>query len=627
LADLLGDDAGGLLDGGNLLADEPPKAPEAESPLGGSLLGDEPAAPTQGGDLLPSTESLFANEPEEGADEPATSAALDHARLFEESSYPSAQTCAACHPRQYEQWSVSQHAYAQLSPLMLTMQNTLNSLTSTTVGDFCLRCHSQVGSELNEPLTASNLDRHPSAREGVTCVSCHRMNKAFGRVNGRITLEPGDIFSPIFGPTGNAGLQKVLDQPETFRVTADPKEPGRGIHATVERYFELTKPEFCASCHDVTAPNGLRIEEAFSLFQASPAAAEGTTCQDCHMGKTQGRPDGYDMGPAATVGGVDTEPRRLTNHFFAGPDYSIIHPGLFPHDVDAAKLKSPAEWLDFDYEAGWGTDAFEDNLPAGTVFPDSWVSIDDRYDGHRIIQRQLERLDWAKEKRLEVLRNAFDLSEIRVRRADAGGLDFEVDVRNITKGHVNPVGFDAERLFFLQVTVTDAEGGVVFQSGDRDPNGDIRDRHSLYVLEGEVPLDDQVFSLQSKFIAPVTRGAEREQVLPAPIAATVAPFMRPEIRPSGLFGDFASTRKHRKGISPEGHMTASYSVDGAALTGKEPYRVDVAFISQAVPINLVGAIQGAGFDYRMTAKQVADALVDGAVVVRDRSTTVTLAGE
>jgi len=36
-----------------------------------------------------------------------------HEKLFQEKRFPSATTCKTCHPRQYRQWSVSQHAYAQ----------------------------------------------------------------------------------------------------------------------------------------------------------------------------------------------------------------------------------------------------------------------------------------------------------------------------------------------------------------------------------------------------------------------------------------------------------------------------------------------------------------------------------
>ena len=93
----------------------------------------------------------------------------------------------------------------------------------------------------------------------------------------------------------------------------------------------------------MTLLNGFRLEEAFSEYRMSPAAAKGTTCQDCHMGKVQGIPSGYEHGPAAVIGGKETEPRKLTSHLFAGPDYSVIHPGLFPFNVEAQELATMRE--------------------------------------------------------------------------------------------------------------------------------------------------------------------------------------------------------------------------------------------------------------------------------------------
>ena len=49
----------------------------------------------------------------------AAMAATEHANLFIENDYPSATTCATCHPKHYKEWSVSQHSYAQLSPVYL----------------------------------------------------------------------------------------------------------------------------------------------------------------------------------------------------------------------------------------------------------------------------------------------------------------------------------------------------------------------------------------------------------------------------------------------------------------------------------------------------------------------------
>jgi len=615
----------------NLEAAEPlVKKVQADDQLldDGDLLGGDDAKDSL---LDDGDSSLLTDEPPKSIKEPvkeknSLSADAQHAKLFKGKAYPSALTCSKCHAKQYDEWSVSQHAYAQLSPIFLSMQNTLNSLTSTTLGDFCLRCHSQVGAELKEPFAMSVLDRHAASREGVTCVSCHRINKNFGKVNGRLTLVPGDIFQPIYGPGGNKDLEDVLAQPGKYNLTSDPNKKGRGVHARAEKFFGLTKPSFCATCHDVTAPTGLRIEEAFSRYKSAPASKDGkTTCQSCHMGKVQGVNAGFVHGPAAIIGGEKTRKQKLTNHFFAGPDYSIIHPGIFPHSAEAVALKSMKEWLEFDWKAGWGTDEFEDNIPEDYSFPESWADIDDRYDARDIIDAQLEKLAWAKSKRIEVLRNAFDLSDIRVTQADEDGLDFEIDLMNISDGHNMPEGFDAERIFFMQVTVTDANNKVIFRSGDRDPNGDVRDHHSLYVEAGELEADDQLFNLQSKFIVRVQRGAEREQVLPAAVAVSVVPFFRPETRPTILYGQSKGVRKHRRSLPPLGQRTAKYEVDEDQLTGAYPYKIDIKFISQATPVNLTATIQGAGFDYGMSPKQVADAVVAGAVAVRERSAIVEAA--
>jgi cytochrome c553 len=42
--------------------------------------------------------------------------------MAEAHDYPSATKCGECHPTQYAQWSVSQHAYAQMSPIFNAMQ-------------------------------------------------------------------------------------------------------------------------------------------------------------------------------------------------------------------------------------------------------------------------------------------------------------------------------------------------------------------------------------------------------------------------------------------------------------------------------------------------------------------------
>ncbi len=619
--DLLAEDSGGLLDEGDggLLADD-------GGLLDGDLLsGDDGLLD---GDLLSGEDGGLDGGPgssdaavAQAAQQELDDAAKAHLDLFAESRYPSSNTCATCHPRQYEQWSVSQHAYAQMSPVYMAMQNTINAVTSSTNGDFCIRCHNQVGMNMGESPFISNLERHPTSREGITCVVCHRLNKEYGKVSGRVGLVEGDLLQPVYGPAGNAELERVLDNRNTYRVVTEADTAGRKIHTKVGHFPYLSSSGFCGVCHDVNLFNGFRLEEAFSEYKQTQASADGVSCQDCHMGKEQGVASGYEIGPAAEVGGAPTVERKLTNHFFAGPDYSLLHPGIFPHNKDAAKMATLEEWLQFDHEAGWGTDEFENGPGEEAEFPDRWWSIDDRYDAREIIEYQKERLNWAKEQRLQVLQNALALEQLEVKPGD-GDLKFSVNVRNKINGHSVPTGFDAERVIWLQVTVRDSTGRTVFVSGDLDPNGDVRDSHSLYVHNGDLPLDDQLFSLQSKFITRNVRGGEREQVLAVNYSVDPLPFIRPSTSSTVLTGQPAGARKHRFVLPPLETRVATYKVKREQLSGKGPYQIDIALKAGMIPVNLIDAIKGVGFDYGMSPRNIADAVVAGHQTIATVSTQV-----
>ena len=553
-----------------------------------------------------------------------SAAGKEHAALFAESRYPSATTCGTCHPRHFEEWSVSQHSYAQLSPAYMAFQNFVNSQVNGTNGDFCIRCHNQVGMNMGEATGISNLDRHPTSREGITCIVCHRVKNIYNKASGRVALVEGDLLQPVYGPKGDAELKRVLDNRDKFRVVTKADEPGRKIHTEVIEFKEMSSSTFCGTCHDVTLLNGFRLEEAFSEYRSGPAAAKGITCQDCHMGKVQGIPSGYHEGPAAVIGGVPTKPRKLTNHIMAGPDYSLVHPGIFPHNAEAQQLATLAEWLTYDYKAGWGTDKFEDNIPAGMSFPKAWESVDARYDAREILNYQFGRLAKVRELRLEVLRNGYLLGDVKVNKATMGGIELQAKVSNITEGHNVPTGFTGERLVWVRVTVTDASGKVVFQSGDTDANGDVRDHESAFVHAGQLPLDTQLFSLQSRFLVQSVRGGERERTVTIPYSTTSLPFLRPTRLSLILTGESTVERNHRKGIEPLGHRIVEYEVDSHLLTGKGAYNAKVELLAQMFPINLVTAIQVVGFDYGISPRDVAKSVVDGREVLYEENVTINV---
>jgi len=564
-------------------------------------------------------------------DDVQAQAVIAHNNLLVSEEFPSATSCAECHPGQYRQWSVSAHAYAQLSPVFNAMSERINRLTNGTNGDFCIRCHNQVGMAIEEPIFIGNADRLPVTREGVSCIVCHRVKNAYGRVSGRLGIEKGNLTQPMYGPLGPEGLEEVLKR---FNVTTDAaagtfnwkKDGAQVIHDGAVKVKTFASAQLCSNCHDVNGQNVFRLEEAYSQFRNSPAAAEGHVCQDCHMGKVLGKVSGYDEGPIAYIGGVPTPSGKRTNHMFAGPDYTIVHPGIFPHNPESEAIASFVEWLEFNVAAEWGTEEFEKQDHDPSDFPPAWRESRHRRRANEFIQGQLRLIGEYRAQQFRTLRYGYQLGEFRVNRNDGKELAFEVDVKNATTGHGVPTGFDAERTVFLQVTVTDRDGKVVFRSGDRDPNGDVRDLHSEYVRDGKVPLDRQLFSLQSKFLELALHGGERERILPIPVSQGPLPFLRPNTSSSLLLAHPTATRKQATIIPPLGTFVAGYKVPAQKLTGNGPYRVRLTFIAQMVPVNLVNEISSVGFDYNLSARDVANRVVLGGFPLWDHEFEIGPAG-
>ncbi len=541
-----------------------------------------------------------------------------HKTAFAKDNYPSANACQTCHQKHFLEWSVSPHAYAQISPIFNTMQEAVNVLTNGTNSDFCIRCHSPVGMALGEPVFMPNSQRNQAALEGVTCIACHRVNKSYGKISGRVDINRGDIFQSVTGPAGGENLDEMLADNEA-KLTTNKETRGRKIHAKIEKFLTLTEPGFCATCHDVNSVTTLRLEEAFSEFKNTPAAKRGETCQDCHMGKVPGIVSGYEKGSAAKIAGISSKERKLTNHMFIGPDYSIVHPGIFPHNREAQNLASIDEWISFDYKQGWGTDEFEDSIDEDFEFPPRWEDVDDRYDAQAIIEDQLDLLEWANEDRLTLLQQGYQLGNVNVLKNNNKRLTFEVEVNNGTDGHMVPTGFIAERLVYLEVSVLDKNGKVVFISGDLDKNGDVRDHHSVEVHDGNIAADPFLFSLQSKFITRSIRGGEREQVLPINFSLDPLPFARPARTPTVLSGRPRGVRIHKKSIPPLGTLKAKYSVSGKALGNNGPYVAKIRLYAQMVPVNLIHAIQVVPFDYGMSAQDVATAVIAGKLLLSEKT--------
>ncbi len=52
--------------------------------------------------------------------------------------------CMECHPKHYDQWSGSMHAYASIDPVFVAMNKRGQRETNNALGTFCLQCHAPM---------------------------------------------------------------------------------------------------------------------------------------------------------------------------------------------------------------------------------------------------------------------------------------------------------------------------------------------------------------------------------------------------------------------------------------------------------------------------------------------------
>lgn len=508
----------------------------------------------------------------------------------DEELYPTASQCGECHKQIYDEWSSSNHAYASISPMFHKFEQKFQELTQGTVGTFCVRCHQQAGTQLGEKRDAPLWERSQISREGVTCITCHRVKEQYGKVNGERRIEPGKIFDPVYGSGEQSVIKDVIAKKDTYTVATSEKERGNQIHRGMITNDQITKSEFCVSCHQVAVNLGIKLEIVWDQYRDSPARKEGVSCQDCHMGKVPGKPEGYAKAPSAIVGGKEINPgRKHANHRFIGPGYSIAHPGIFPHNIKAKDINIE-DWLQFDWRAGWGTTKFEDKVAAGKLkvtFPKRWSDALDREEAREIIDENLAKLDERDRIRKQVMENSskIDGPFIAGTPRIGGDLGFSYRIKNTNTGHNLPSGsLGAQPQLWVNVALLDPEGQNIWESGYVDSNGDMADLHSLDVAAGRIATDQQLVNFQTKFLTTNVKGTDREMYLPVNFDIDPLPHLRPPGIPTTVLNHPPLVRMENHSLAPLAERVASYSVPGALIKKPGKYKLAFRMRSRAEPI-------------------------------------------
>ena len=525
-----------------------------------------------------------------------------HAKAFKDNPFPSAVQCAECHQKIFWEWASSNHAYASISPMFHKFEQRINDLASGTINTFCVRCHQQIGTQLDEPRWQALWERSQIAREGISCVTCHRVSEEFNKVNGQRHVQPGTIYEPMYGVGNAPGVATVLSDNKRYKVSSAPQEDGSPIHTSAISFPQLKRADFCVSCHQVAVHPGIKLEVVWEQYRASPAAEHGITCQQCHMGRVPGVPSydnlpdsdpkSYEKWPVAIVNGriVGDPNRDHHNHAFYGPGYPIAHPGIFPFNPRA--LRWPiTTWLKFNHREPWGDPDWEDDLEAGRVqasFPPEWSSRQERETARYVVDQNLRLLELKRQDRIAVMENGsridgpfFDDDTPRVGES----LSVRYRITNLDEGHNLPSGsLGAQPEIWFNVALIDPDGEIAWESGHVDKYGDMVDLHSIELAEGTIEHDDQLVNLQTKFLVTGVKGPDREMYLPVNFDIDQIPHIRPSGVPSSVLNHPPFIRMEGRSIPPLAHRDANYTIPAEAFSKPGRYRLQSRMRSRAEPI-------------------------------------------
>jgi hypothetical protein len=280
-----------------------------------------------------------------------------------------------------------------------------------------------------------------AAADGVACAVCHQ-------------AEPGGLGTPD-SYNGNLGTAPISQHPRPLYGPYAAEARSISIHTlasglTVTQSDHLSQAALCGSCHTLYTPTldasgktvGRLPEQMPYLEWQHSDYHDKQTCQSCHMPAIAG------PAPDATLGSQPREGLRL--HSFPGANF-FMQDLLVAHHDELAVTASPAELT----AAATETSAF--------------------------------------------LRSQTAHLSISPLAASNGKLSFSVAVQNLT-GHKFPTAYPSRRAW-LHVTVSDASGHVIFESGKLNDDGSITGnlndadpaRYSPHYTTITVPEQVQIF--------------------------------------------------------------------------------------------------------------------------------------
>ncbi len=206
--------------------------------------------------------------------------------FLEPSAFPDAKYCGHCHQEAYHEWRQALHSNSFRTPFYRTSVNIVIRTKGVEFARHCDSCHNPVAVLAGGLDKSSTIDR-TFDRDGLTCMTCHSIQSVDTKLgNGSFVM---GVPAVMVDEQGNRIPGTVPDAEILAHLDRHSKAVMQDIYHT---------PEFCSACHKANLPpalNGYKWIRAFTAYdewqgskfsQRNPLTfynADFTTCQNCHM--------------------------------------------------------------------------------------------------------------------------------------------------------------------------------------------------------------------------------------------------------------------------------------------------------------------------------------------------------
>lgn len=363
---------------------------------------------------------------------------------------------AGCHKEIKEEWEVSAHRYSASDPFFRKIQENMGELKGPVAARYCGGCHDPIGLFSGSAnLYSDALTHQTGIDEGISCISCHAIREADVQGNADYIL---DLPERYLFELGEGKTSKLISD---FLIRAYPD-----YH--IESYNRplIKTSEYCGSCHkqyvdeDINDVGWVQLQNQYDQWRKSHWFSEKEPfqtieCRECHMplvesiDPSSGDPSDYNRTP--------NDGKHRSHRFLGGNQFV---PKLLDLPNADEHVQMIEEWLRGDYEIP----EIQNKWEAGPVVPITIISPDTTFASEKL--------------RMDVL------------------------INNRKAGHEFPTGPLDMIQSWIDMTVTDQSGNVLFESGKLDENhfiepgafvfkaepvdqyGNLIDRHNLWEMVG-----------------------------------------------------------------------------------------------------------------------------------------------